>query len=77
MKITENQIIELGFQLVKKYKHNQFTTNRYCKGVLEVEFSYNNENLVSVDLTITELNCKPTTLEEIKKLTPILGCVYS
>lgn len=72
--MTEQQLKGLGFELTKQYEHSQqYHTNRYAKGVLEVEFTYEGDKLLTCDLTISELNCKPVTFEEIKALTPILG----
>ena len=71
--ITEEQLKSLGFKATKQYEHDQFITKRYRKGVMEVEFTYGWEGLKTVDLTITEVNCKPVTLDEMKALTPILG----
>jgi len=72
-KMTENELKALGFELTKQYEDDEFVTNRYSKGVLEVEFTYEGDNLITCDLTISELNCKPVTLDEMKVLTPILG----
>ena len=71
--MTEVQLKQLGFKLIKQYEHDQFNTNRYSKGCLEVEFTYESDKLESVDLTIQEVNCKPVTLADMKALTPILG----
>jgi hypothetical protein len=71
--LTEDQIKELGFELSKEFPHDQYHTKRYTKGSLEVEFTYEGEKLVSCELTITEIMCKPVTFEEIKVITPILG----
>jgi hypothetical protein len=71
--MTENELKGLGFQLTQQYEHDQYHTNRYAKGVLEVEFTYEGDKLLTCDLTISELNCKPVTLCEMKALTPILG----
>ncbi len=71
--MTEVQLKELGFKLIEQYEHDEFNTNRYAKGCLQVEFTYNSENLESVDLTIEEVNCKPVTLADMKSLTAILG----
>ena len=73
--INENELKLLGFELKQKYKHDQYHTNRYAKGVLEVEFTYEGDKLLSCDLTISDMNCKPVTLDEIKALSPILGAV--
>lgn len=76
--MTELELSRLGFQCKKQYTHDEFYTNRYTKGVLQVEFTYEgvlgtNGQLKTVDLTITEVNGKPITLEEMEVLTPILG----
>ena len=71
--MTENELKGLGFELIQKYEHDQYNTNRYAKGVLEVEFTYEGDKLLTCDLTISEMNCKPVTLDEMKALTPILG----
>jgi hypothetical protein len=71
--MTEQQLKGLGFEITKQYEHDQFHTNRYVKGVLEVEFTYEGDKLLTCDLTISEMNCKPVTLDEMKALTPILG----
>lgn len=71
--MTENELKGLGFQLTKQYEHDQYHTNRYAKGVLEVEFTYKGDKLLTCDLTISELNCKPVTFEEMEVLTLILG----
>lgn len=70
---TEEQLKGLGFELTKQYEHDEFHTNRYAKGILEVEFTYESQQLVTCDLTISELNCKPVTFDEMKALTTILG----
>ena len=71
--MTELQLKKIGFKFTKQYNHDQFNTNRYCKGSLEVEFTYKNNKLVSTDLTIQEINFKPVTLADMEALTPILG----
>lgn len=71
--MTEEQLKGLGFVMTKQYKHDEFVTNRYTNGVLEVEFTYGWEGLKTVELTISEVNCKPVNFEEMKALTPILG----
>ena len=71
--MTENELKGIGLELTQQYEHDQYHTNRYAKGVLEVEFTYEGDKLHSCDLTISELNCKPVTLDEMKALAPILG----
>ena len=71
--MTENEIRQIGFKIVKQYEHNHFKTNRYQKGVLEVEFTYEGKSLVTVDLTIEEINCLPITKTELQQLNKILN----
>ena len=71
--MTEKEIKEIGFVLVKKYKHEQYNTNRYQKGVLEVEFTYEETTLVTCDSTIEEINCLPITKIELEQLNKILN----
>jgi len=71
--MTEPEIIKMGFNLQKENKHDQFNTNRYSKGILEVEFTYEGKKLLSTELTISELNCMPVNLEQMKVLSIILG----
>lgn len=71
--MTEQHVKDLGYTLIRAYDHDQYHTKRYKKGALEIEFSYEADSLVNVDLTISDLNCIPIKLEEIKVLTDILG----
>jgi len=71
--MTEKELKELGFEMTKHYEHDQFHTSRYAKGVLQVEFTYEGDRLLTCNLIIEEVNCKPVTLDEMKALTPILG----
>lgn len=73
--MIEDQIKELGFALVKQYPHDVYHTNRYKRGPLEVEFTYEKKKLISCDLTIDEVVCKPITFDELIALNAILGGV--
>jgi len=73
-KTDGEQLIKiLGFELDHQYNHDHFHTNRYRKGLLMVEFTYNGFRLETVDLTIDETFCKPITYAELKAITPVLG----
>lgn len=72
-KLTEDNIQSLEFELEQKYKHDYFVTNRYKKGCLEVEFTYDDSKLVSTDVTIQEVNCLPINKQELLKLDAILN----
>ena len=71
--ISEVQIKEIGFQLTDSYDHDHYHTNRYQKGCLEVEFTYENDKLLTCDLTISELNCMPISFQEIKAISELIG----
>lgn len=71
----EKIIKELGFELDHKYDHDHFHTNRYRKGLLMVEFTYEGFTLKTVDLTIDDTFCKPITYAELQALAPILGVI--
>lgn len=71
--LTEYSIKFLGFKLVKKYEHDQFFTNRYKKGCLEVEFTYDDKDLISLDVTIDEVIGLPINKNELKTLDNILN----
>lgn len=71
--MTEQELEGIGFELVEQYSHDEFNTSRYKKGVLEVEFTYEGDKLISHDLTISELNCRPVTISEMRSLTHMLG----
>lgn len=67
--MTEKELIEIGFKLSKQYKYDGFNTNRYYRGILEVEFTYQKEKLLCTELTIMEVNCMSVDLGTMKVLT--------
>jgi len=71
--VSEDQIKEIGFKLTDSYKHDHYHTNRYKLGCLEVEFTYEKTELLTCDLTISELNCMPISFNEIKQIAELLG----
>jgi len=71
--IAEEQIKEIGWKLVKQYDHGQYHTNRYKLGCMEIEFTYENAELLTCDLTISELNCMPISFNQIKQVSELLG----
>lgn len=72
-KMTEEQIKELGWKLVKQYSHDQYHTNRYKLGCMEIEFTYEGKELLTHDVTIKELNCMPISFNQARMLTELLG----
>jgi len=65
--------MDISKSRLKEYKHDHFFTNRYKKGCLEVEFTYNDKDLVSLDVTIDELIGLPIDKNELKTLDKILN----
>lgn len=71
--MTEIQLKQLDFKLIKQYDHDQYNTNRYKKGILEVEFTYEVEELHDISLTIEEVNAVPVTINELLVLNLIFN----
>ena len=71
--MTEQDIKEIGFNLVKQYQHDDFHTNRYRKGLIEVEFTYKNDELLTIDATISEINCIPVNKSDLQTLDKIIN----
>jgi hypothetical protein len=73
IKITEKQIKSIGFKRVESYHHDQYHTTRYQKGCLEVEFTYEDEILLTCELTISELNCMPIDFDKLKQISELIS----
>lgn len=71
--ITEKQIKSIGFKRVESYDHDQYHTIRYQKGCLEVEFTYEDEILLTCELTISELNCMLIDFDKLKQITELIS----
>lgn len=71
--MTEKQIQTLGFEFVEKYTHDEYHTNRYKYGVLQLEFTYLNETLMDAGLTITEQVNIPIGLTDLMALMSIFS----
>ena len=71
--MTEQDIKEIGFNLVKQYQHDDFHTNRYRKGLIEVEFTYKNDELLTIDAAISEINCIPVNKSDLQTLDKIIN----
>lgn len=66
--ITEAQVEALGFEIVNEYPHDQFFTRVYGKGMIQVDFTYKNYFLQTVDLSIEEGQCLPFQLDHLTQL---------
>jgi hypothetical protein len=71
--MTEDELKTIGFEFERSYVHDQYHTNRYKKGILEIEFTYKDDELLTCHMTMEEINCKPITLEEMKIIDRIFG----
>lgn len=70
--MTEEQLKNLGWKHVKTYKHDNYMTNRYKLDCMEIEFTYEDNKLITTDLTISELNCIPINYNQVVLLTDML-----
>ena len=71
--MTEKQVQILGFEKTKEYLHETYFTRMYRKGVIEVDFTYESADLVSVDISLDKVNCLPVKIEDLKSLDLILN----
>lgn len=71
--ITEDEIKLMNFDFVKEYDHDQFHTVRYKKGILEVEFTYEDNELESFTLTMDEVNSININAVDLEQLDRILN----
>ena len=71
--MNEQDAINLGFEFVKTYNHDEYRTNRFVNGVIELEFTYIDKNLVSSDVTIQEINCMEVNKEKLYMLNKLLN----
>ena len=72
--MTEKQVQILGFEKTKEYLHDNYFIRLYRKGVIEVEFTYESAELVTVDISLDKVNYLPAVkIEELKSLDLILN----
>ncbi|MBQ19129.1 MAG: hypothetical protein CMD31_00075 [Flavobacteriales bacterium] len=73
--MTKTEVLEMGFQLTKHYRHDEWETYRYTKGVIQVEFTYVIETgeLDTRDVTIDEVVGKKMDLKALNSLDEILN----
>lgn len=71
--MTEKEAIKLGFEFVKTYNHDDYRTNRFVNGVIELEFTYLQDKLVTADVTIEEINCMEVNREKLYMLNKLLN----
>lgn len=71
--LTELSIKQLGFDFNHAYFHDEYCTRRYSYDAIDVEFTYDGPVLVTCDVTINEVFCKPVTYNELKSLIQIFS----
>ena len=71
--MTEKQVQILGFEKTKEYLSDTYFTRRYRKGIIEVEFTYESAELVSVGISLDKVNCLLVKIEDLKSLDNILN----
>ncbi|MBO0323488.1 hypothetical protein J0X14_14360 [Muricauda sp. CAU 1633] len=73
-KPTENDLEKMGFDFIKAYDHDEWYTNRYKKGTIEVEFTYryDTNELETFDIIIDETFISPSK-KELETLDKILN----
>lgn len=74
--LTMQQLKDLGFEIVKNYRHDHFITQRRKKGFITVETTYDRlqkYKQVSQVLTIDELFLSDFTFNELNVLSLILN----
>jgi hypothetical protein len=67
--INDKQLRALGFNITETYSHDQYFINKYTKGILGVECTYQNGKIISFDLTIKEKEYIPVTYYDLKTIT--------
>lgn len=71
--ISTTEIEDLGFEHVKSYPHDDFYTKRFKKGIIQVEFTYRDDKLYSVDVTIDEVVGMEMSFEQLRTIDEILN----
>jgi len=71
--LTIERIMKLGFTHNKSYAHDGFTTHRFVKGNLEVEFTYDVNGLDSIILAVGDLFYNDISEYEVRQLDSILN----
>lgn len=70
---TEDEAKKLGWIFVKKYFHDQYYSCRYMLGKAIIEFTYEDEKLITCDFNIDEYESSLITLKKLKSLTDLIN----
>lgn len=73
--MTANDLEKIGFYLIKSYSHDEWYTQRFQKGIIQAEFTFNadSDKLETVDFTIDEIVGIEFSIEELIKIDQILN----
>ena len=73
--LTMQELEDLGFKIVKSYLHDNFTTQRRKKGIIEIETTWDlsTGNFETQDLSLTENYIEKFTTNELIVLDLILN----
>jgi hypothetical protein len=69
--LTEKEITALGWELVKQYTHDQYHTNRYALGAMQLEFTYEGPDVSNISITMDGQNARPISYRQAKILTEV------
>jgi hypothetical protein len=70
--LTESNISALGFEHKKSYEHDQYHTNVFKKGFISVDFTYEEDELVDLEASISDCYVS-VNFEKLKALNTILN----
>lgn len=71
-RITKESLEALGFEFDRSYPHDQFKTEVYAKGALEVEITYEGEKIVSTELNARHIVGRKIDLIDLNKFVELL-----
>lgn len=74
--LTMQELEDLGFEIVKSYKHGEYVTQICKKGFIKIETTFdlsNNGAFVGQDLTIEEVFVSSFSSNQLKQLDKILN----
>lgn len=73
--MKENDLIKLGFKLIKTYGHDQYNTKKFKKGFIELELTFvtATQKLENMDVTIEDINMLEIDITELIALDLILN----
>lgn len=74
--MKDQDALDLGFTMIKEYPHNQFFTRRYEKNGIFLEFTFENNELIHIDITLEEICGTPISKTELKALDEAFTPIY-